>query len=117
MVKLDKLLRAMHFGDEAEVVMTTDYYEPPSVMEDEGHEQFALLMTDIVLTGPMNGVEVAQNLKSRIPGLNILFLSGYADEGAVASRRSVKGAAFIQKPFVMADLLRSTEEMLARKTN
>jgi xanthine dehydrogenase molybdenum-binding subunit len=36
-VKLDKLLRQMHFGEEPELVMHTDYYEPPSVAEDKNH--------------------------------------------------------------------------------
>ncbi len=36
-VKLDKLLRQMHFGEEPELVMTTDYYEPNSEGEDENH--------------------------------------------------------------------------------
>ncbi|MHA1569425.1 MAG: xanthine dehydrogenase family protein molybdopterin-binding subunit, partial [Alphaproteobacteria bacterium] len=35
---LDKLLRAMHFaGEDAQLVMATDYYEPPSEPEDENH--------------------------------------------------------------------------------
>jgi xanthine dehydrogenase molybdenum-binding subunit len=36
-VRLDKLLRSMHFKDDAELVMVTDYYEPPSEAEDEHH--------------------------------------------------------------------------------
>ncbi len=36
-VKLDKLLREMHFKRDAELVMVTDYYEPPSEPEDENH--------------------------------------------------------------------------------
>jgi xanthine dehydrogenase molybdenum-binding subunit len=38
-VKLDRLLRSMHFaGADAELVMTTDYYEPPSEPEDADHK-------------------------------------------------------------------------------
>ena len=36
-VKLDKLLRGMHFQRDSELVMVTDYYEPPSVAEDKNH--------------------------------------------------------------------------------
>ena len=36
-VRLDKLLRSMHFKDDAELVMVTDYYEPPSEAENEHH--------------------------------------------------------------------------------
>ncbi|MFQ5437483.1 MAG: xanthine dehydrogenase family protein molybdopterin-binding subunit [Paracoccaceae bacterium] len=38
LMPLDKCLRQMHFaGEDAELVMTTDYYEPPSEAEDENH--------------------------------------------------------------------------------
>ncbi len=37
-VRLDRLLRAMHFaGDAAELVMATDYYEPPNEAEGDNH--------------------------------------------------------------------------------
>jgi xanthine dehydrogenase molybdenum-binding subunit len=37
-IKLDKLLRSMHFaGEEAELVMVSEYYEPPSEQEDKNH--------------------------------------------------------------------------------
>jgi xanthine dehydrogenase molybdenum-binding subunit len=37
LIKLDKLLRDMHFQKEPELVMTTDYYEPSSEPEDRHH--------------------------------------------------------------------------------
>ncbi len=36
-IPLDKMLRQMHFASEPELVMTTDYYEPPSEREDANH--------------------------------------------------------------------------------
>jgi xanthine dehydrogenase molybdenum-binding subunit len=35
--RLDKLLRGMHFQKDSELVMVTDYYEPPSEPEDKDH--------------------------------------------------------------------------------
>lgn len=35
--KLDKVLRGMHFRQDSELVMVTDYYEPPSEPEDKHH--------------------------------------------------------------------------------
>jgi hypothetical protein len=35
-VELAKFLRGLHFSDKAELVMTTFYYEPPSVHQDKG---------------------------------------------------------------------------------
>ena len=36
-IKLDRLLRQMHFQRDAELVMVTDYYEPPSEPEGPNH--------------------------------------------------------------------------------
>ncbi|MCX7170750.1 MAG: molybdopterin-dependent oxidoreductase, partial [Proteobacteria bacterium] len=36
LVELSKLIRNLHFSDKAELVMTTFYYEPPSVHQDKG---------------------------------------------------------------------------------
>ena len=36
-IKLDKLLRKMHFADEPELVMVSEYYEPNSELEDRNH--------------------------------------------------------------------------------
>jgi CO/xanthine dehydrogenase Mo-binding subunit len=36
LIDLPRLLRQLHFSDKAELVMTTFYYEPPSVHQDKG---------------------------------------------------------------------------------
>lgn len=36
-IQIDRLLRQMHFQEEPELVMVTDYYEPPSAAEDKDH--------------------------------------------------------------------------------
>lgn len=36
LLPLGKLIRSLHFGQKHEIVMTADYYEPPSVSQDEG---------------------------------------------------------------------------------
>ncbi|MDP7563409.1 MAG: molybdopterin-dependent oxidoreductase [Arenicellales bacterium] len=38
LMTLDKLLRSMHFQDKADLVITSYYYEPPSVHQDDQHK-------------------------------------------------------------------------------
>lgn len=54
-----------------------------------------LLLTDIVLPGGVNGVELAGAARRRLPGLRVLFTSG--DAGAV--RAVPGGSTVLQKPF------------------
>src|SRR5262249_41137879 len=54
-------------------------------------ERIDLLLSDVVMPG-ITGPELADALEAAIPGLPVLLMSGYAEEG-VGSR------AFILKPF------------------
>jgi CheY-like chemotaxis protein len=62
-----------------------------------------LLLTDVVMPG-MNGVELAQRLSSLQPGLITVFMSGYANRGALQNA-ALENVAYIQKPFTIDTLL------------
>lgn len=61
-------------------------------------EKIDLLITDIVMP-QMNGKDLADRLKTALPDIKILFISGYSD--IVVTRRPLfeTNANFIQKPF------------------
>ncbi len=71
------------------------------------HGEIDLLLTDIVMPG-MSGAQLAGALTSRVPGLAVLYMSGYADE------RIQGGAEFLAKPFRPEELLSRVEEVLRR---
>jgi CheY-like chemotaxis protein len=57
-----------------------------------------LLVTDIVMPG-MNGRELAEMARERMPELRVLFMSGYADDNDLRQSVEHAGAHFIEKPF------------------
>jgi CheY-like chemotaxis protein len=57
-----------------------------------------LLVTDIVMPG-MNGRELAEMARERMPDLRVLFMSGYADDNDLRQNVEHAGAHFIEKPF------------------
>ena len=61
-----------------------------------------LVVSDMLMPG-MPGVELARRLDQLAPGIRILFISGFAQEGAeiLASR---PGSAFLAKPFTLPQL-------------
>lgn len=71
-----------------------------------GGEPVHLLMTDIIMPG-MNGRELARILQERLPGLKVLFTSGYTDDIIVRHGVLEPGLNFIGKPY--------TPQMLASK--
>ncbi|MBA3821867.1 MAG: response regulator, partial [Deltaproteobacteria bacterium] len=62
-----------------------------------------VVVTDIVMPG-MSGVELARELDALTPGMRILFVSGFAFDGAsiLTSRPS---SGFLAKPFTLPELL------------
>jgi len=67
------------------------------------HVTIDLLLTDVVLPG-MNGGELAQQARTLMPGLKVVFASGYT--GDVAAYQALVDASshLIQKPFTVSTL-------------
>ena len=61
-----------------------------------------LLIVDFAMPG-MNGAEVAQAVRSRWPGLPIVFASGYAETAAI-ERAAGRDVVVLRKPFRVEQL-------------
>jgi PAS domain S-box-containing protein len=70
------------------------------------------VVTDIIMPR-LNGRELATEIRSRWPGLPILFISGYTNEDVVGRGLISRGEAFLQKPFDPRSLSAKVREMLA----
>ncbi len=70
-----------------------------------------LLLTDVFMPGK-GGVELAQDLLARRPGLRVVYMSGYADRAVPAD---APGVAFVQKPFDPAVLARRVRATLDQR--
>ncbi len=70
-----------------------------------------LLVTDIGLPG-LNGRQLADAARESRPGLKILFMTGYAENAALASGFLEPGMAMITKPFPMNALAARVQAML-----
>jgi two-component system cell cycle sensor histidine kinase/response regulator CckA len=71
-----------------------------------------LLLTDVVMP-VMSGPQLAARLRGRLPGLPVLYMSGYP-EGVLGPRRTLaRGVALIEKPFVEDELLARVQDAIA----
>jgi len=71
--------------------------------------KFDLLLTDVVMP-VMSGKELRDRVKALIPGIRVLFMSGYTADVIIGVGGLEEEAHFIQKPFGPQDLARKISE-------
>jgi two-component system CheB/CheR fusion protein len=71
-----------------------------------------LVLSDIMMPGGMNGMELAEEVRSLLPQLPVLLATGYSDAAADAASR---GLPIITKPYTMEELCASVTELIAPK--
>jgi len=78
---------------------------------DAHDRRIDLVITDVIMPG-MNGTALAGRLRSRLPHVKIIYMSGYTDAGIVDSGLLASGHAFLQKPISAQSLARKVREVL-----
>jgi PAS domain S-box-containing protein len=77
----------------------------------QGPDRIDLLVTDIGLPG-LNGRQVADAARVARPELKVLFMTGYAENAALASGFLEPGMALITKPFAMDVLAKRIRDII-----
>jgi two-component system, cell cycle response regulator CpdR len=72
---------------------------------------YDLLLTDIVMPG-MDGIEVAREAAERQPGVQIMFITGFAAVALSASDRAPAGAKILAKPVHLREIVSEVERMM-----
>jgi PAS domain S-box-containing protein len=75
------------------------------------HEQIHMLLTDVIMP-KMLGKEVAEQIRVVIPGLPVLFMSGYAQPILTTQGTLDPGVTLLEKPFSAVMLLGKVGEIL-----
>lgn len=76
-------------------------------------DRIDLLITDVGLPGGMNGRQLADAARVARPDLNVLFITGYAENAVVGNGHLEAGMAILTKPFDVESLSSKVSEMLS----
>jgi DNA-binding NtrC family response regulator len=74
----------------------------------------AMLFTDVILPGGMNGPTLAEEVKRRYPEMFVLFTSGYTDDVTIPLGEVDAGVELLNKPFGKSDLALKVRSVLDR---
>ena len=67
-------------------------------------EPFGLLLTDIVMPGGMDGIELTRRLRKERPELKVLLMSGYPQRPGERGEPLPPDVGSLQKPFTTREL-------------
>jgi hypothetical protein len=95
-------------------VLATDNPEEACSLARENSTAVKMLVSDVVMPR-MNGPELYDRLRDIIPGLKVLFMSGYANNVTVHNGTLEEGVNFIAKPFTSEELMRRVSSLLGEQ--
>lgn len=73
-----------------------------------------LLITDVGLPGGMNGRQLADAARTLRPGLEVLFITGYAENAVLNHGHLEQGMHVMTKPFQMDSFARRVKDLISR---
>jgi signal transduction histidine kinase/CheY-like chemotaxis protein len=82
----------------------------------EASDSIDLLLSDVVMP-ELSGIELAEQVSLRYPGLKILCCSGYTEEVVVSHGLLPSGIPFLPKPFTGESLARRVRQVLDASTS
>jgi len=74
-----------------------------------------LLFTDVVMPGPLRSPELARKARERVPGIAVLFTSGYTENAIVHGGRLDAGVELLSKPYTREALARKLRHVLSNQ--
>jgi xanthine dehydrogenase molybdenum-binding subunit len=106
-IDLPRLLRSLHFAEKAELVMTTNYYEPPSVHQDKAYKG----NVSAAYAWATQVVEVEVDVDTGV--VKLIDVTAAHDVGRVLNRLALEGQ--IQGGVIMGQGFALTENLMVEE--
>jgi signal transduction histidine kinase/CheY-like chemotaxis protein len=78
----------------------------------QSKDRIDLLITDVGLPGGLNGRQVADAARALRPDINVLFITGYAENAVLNHGHIERGMEVLTKPFAVSDLVSRVDRLL-----
>jgi PAS domain S-box-containing protein len=95
-----------------EVFEASNEAEVTSLLAQDIH--FDLMVSDVLLPGPLKGPQIAQKVLQQQPHLKIMFISGYVEGSSEIEIPDVMASSFLAKPFSQRALAEAVATLLSQ---
>jgi len=72
-----------------------------------------LLFTDVVMPGTLSSAELSRKAKERMPGIAVLFTSGYTQNAISHGGKLDPGVSLLSKPYTLSELANKVRQVIA----
>jgi len=86
-----------------EIVEAKNGLEAINLLQSE--KPFALLFTDVILPGNINGADIAATAKMKYPDIKIIFTTGYSQDVLMKDGTIEQSTTIVNKPYTRSELL------------
>ena len=97
------------------VIRAGDGAQALAALEQAG--KIDLMVTDIIMPGNMNGIELAQKVRELRPGIKVIYTSGFPAEALAERSGKLEGGPLLHKPYQraeFADMVRKSVNAVAQ---
>ncbi|MFY9984341.1 MAG: response regulator [Chthoniobacterales bacterium] len=97
---IERVLQLANYG-----VITAATVENAWKILEQRQSEIELVLTDIVMPGPVDGLELAEKIHQLAPGLPVLFITGALSESDPRAAVMVEKQLLLRKPFFPKQLV------------
>lgn len=97
---IERVLQLADYG-----VITAATVEDAWKILEQRQSEIELVLTDIVMPGPVDGLELAEKIHQLAPGLPVLFITGALSESDPRAAVMVEKQLLLTKPFFPKQLV------------
>lgn len=84
-------------------------------IEKAAETEFDLLVTDVRIAGPQDGVEALAGVRKHRPHIRCILMTGFADADVPLRAANLQADDYLLKPFKMQALIRSVQSVLGKE--
>jgi CheY-like chemotaxis protein len=76
-----------------------------------------LMVTDIIMPGEINGIELAEKVRQKFPQIRIIYTSGFPAEALAERSGKLEGGPLLHKPYLRAEFADMVKRSMSASTS